>query len=278
MTNTEPTAPAPHLGVSSWSLNRTLGAPHFDLVRGQTTRGETALSLVDLPARLREFGLDHLELCHFHIPSRDPHSSRYLDELRGALEASNVVLWSVLIDDGDLTDPARGEDWLEWNKSWIGVAAQLGARHVRVIAGKQSPTPENLELSRRRLQVLADYADTYNVRVLTENWFDLLGGADEVLWLLGELKGSVGLNFDFNNWHAPHKYEHLPRIAHLAESAHSKCVFDAPRTPDEADYVRCFEMLQSVGFKGQHTLIYDGADDDEWAHLEIERGIAKRFL
>jgi sugar phosphate isomerase/epimerase len=66
-------------------------------------RGE--VSLLELPARLAEFGVHTLEVCHFHLPSRD---AQYLAALRGAMEAANVELWSLLIDDGDLSHAENG--------------------------------------------------------------------------------------------------------------------------------------------------------------------------
>lgn len=267
----------PHIGVSSWSLHRTLGSPHFDGLSLTTAQqpGPGALDLLDLPAQLQKRGFFHLELCHFHILSAD---AGYLRALREQMEQSQVALWALLLDEGDISHPEDSADWIRWNKSWIDAASALGARHARVIAGKQEPTPQNLQRSKAALQVLADYAAARNVRVLIENWFDLLPGADEVLWMLDELDGAVGLKVDFNNWKAPHKYEHLPRIAARAESAHAKCVFPAPLQPDEADFTRCLEMLRSTNFNGQYTLIYDGAGKDEWAHIGLEREIAARYL
>ncbi len=268
---------APHVGVSSWSLHRTLGSPHFDGLNFTTSQEPKpgAIDLLDLPAELQSHGFNHLELCHFHILSSDP---KYLHALREQIEQNNVALWALLIDEGDISHPTEGERWVEWNKKWIDVASELGSRHARIIAGKQEPTPENLNRSKEALQVLADYADSRQVRLLIENWFDLLPGADQVLWMLDELDGRVGLKVDFNNWKAPYKYEELPRIAARAESAHAKCVFESPLQPDEADFTRCLEMLRSTGFSGQYTLIYDGAAADEWAHLNIERGIVQRYL
>ena len=135
------------LAISSWSLNRTLGAPQFDAVRDHVGREpqEGALPLLEMPAALAEFGVQKMELCHFHLPTRD---GKYLQQLREALESANVELWALLIDDGDITHPTEGEKWLDWTRDWIDIAAQLGARKVRIIAGKQEPTPETLALSR----------------------------------------------------------------------------------------------------------------------------------
>src|SRR5687768_1395848 len=134
----------PQLGTSSWSLNRTLGAPNFDALQNKTDRepAHNALPLLDLPARLSEMGIRRLEICHFHLPSREP---EYLEQLRAALDAAGVELWSLLIDGGDITHPENGARDVEWTKGWIDIAADLGSRHARVIAGKAKPTQENLE-------------------------------------------------------------------------------------------------------------------------------------
>ena len=80
-------------------------------------RGE--LSLLEVPARIAEFGINTLELCHFHIPSLD---KGYLNELRGALEAADVELFSLLIDHGDITHPEYADQDLVWIGKWIETA------------------------------------------------------------------------------------------------------------------------------------------------------------
>ena len=264
------------LAISSWSLNRTLGAPQFDALRDHVGREPQsgALSLLELPQALADFGVQRMELCHFHLPKSD---GKYLQQLRAALENADVELWALLIDDGDITHPDDGEKWLDWTRGWIDIAAQLGARHVRIIAGKQEPTPETLQLSRDRLQVLAAYAKAKNVGVLTENWFGLLDAPQDVLWLLDELNGEVGLKFDFGNWKGARKYDDLPQIAPRAVSCHAKCSFDGS-TPDSEDYRRCLQMLKDANYRGPYTLIYDGENADEWAHLAIERELVSEFL
>jgi hypothetical protein len=267
----------PQIGVSSWSLHRTLGRSQFDAVAGQNGRAleDGALSLLDLPAKLNEFGLNRLEICHFHLPSIE---AEYLRSLRGALDKSGVELWSLLIDSGDITHPESGAHDAEYTAQWIDVAGELGARHARVIAGKAQPTPETLALSRDRLKVLCARAKARGVRVLTENWFDLLGQPEDVLWLLDALESEMGLNLDFGNWSGESKYFDLAQIAPRAESCHAKCAFFGPQQFDRDDFLACLDIARAGGFEGTYTLIYDGPDDDEWAHLQIEREIVADYL
>jgi sugar phosphate isomerase/epimerase len=258
--------------VSSWSLHRTLGrfvAEDSGARGGRFMDAPAAaggLSLLDLPAELRARGYDTLQLVHFHLPSCD---QSYLDELRAALDASDVTLDALLIDDGDLTGPDAdaAETWIG---GWLDTAVALGARRARVPAGKAAPTPDSIRESATRLRRLA--ASNPGIRVVTENWWGMLPNADAVLALLEETGDAVGLLIDLGNWSGPDTYEELARIAPLAETCHAKCRFTG-RGPDREDFRRSLEILKRAGYDGPLALIYDGPDDDEWACLDIEYDI-----
>ena len=201
--------------VSTWSLHRTLGRPAAygpgdhrpPVVVADGRRGQIAL--LELPARVAEFGIHTMEICHFHLPSCEP---AYLHELRSALDAEGIELWSLLIDGGDITDTQHSERDLAWIETWIDVAGRLGAKNVRVIAGKAAPTPSSVEMSRSGLRRLADCARGSGVRLMTENWLGLMSGPDVVLDMLDSLGGDLGLCLDFGNWRGPTKYDDLALI------------------------------------------------------------------
>ena len=280
MTNTNVTNQGPRLSVSTWSLHRQLGRPDFyGPEAGKqipvATHGMGEFSLLEIPARVAEFGINTLEVCHFHIPSLD---KGYLNELRGALEATNVELFSVLIDHGDITHPEYADRDLVWMGEWIEAAGILGATCARAIAGKAPPSAEVLEMSRNGLQKLAERAEANGVRLMTENWFSVLSTPENVLTLLDRLDGEVGFCLDFGNWEGETKYVDLEAIAPRAESCHTKAHFPAPRDIDKDDYIRCLDLTQDAGFSGPHTLIYDGPGDDEWEGLTIERKVVQSYL
>ena len=270
----------PRLSVSTWSLHRQLGRPDFyGPEEGKqipvATHGRGEISLLEVPARVTEFGINTLELCHFHVPSLD---NGYLNELRGALEAANVELFSLLIDNGDITDPDDADRDLDWIGEWIEIAGRLGATCARAIAGKANPSAQALEMSRNGLQKLAGRAESNGVRLMTENWFSILSTPGNVLTLLDRLDGEVGFCLDFGNWTGETKYADLEAIAPRADSCHTKAHFPAPGEMDEDDYVRCLDLTRDAGFSGPHTLIYDGPGDDEWAGLTIEREVVQSYL
>ena len=280
ITDTNATNQGPRLSVSTWSLHRQLGRPDFyGPDDGEqipvATHGRGEIALLDVPARVAEVGINTLELCHFHIPTLD---KAYLNELRGALQAANVELFSLLIDHGDITHPEYADRDLDWIGEWIEIAGLLGATCSRAIAGKAAPSEETLEMSRNGLQKLAERAEANGVRLMTENWFSILSTPENVLTLLDRLDGEVGFCLDFGNWTGETKYADLKAIAPRADSCHTKAHFPVPGEMDTDDYIRCLDLTQDAGFSGPHTLIYDGPGDDEWEGLSIEREVVQSYL
>jgi len=264
---------ADRIAVSTWSLHRLLGTtyPHdlttTDIGPETPTYGEGEESLLGLPSVLANHGYHRLEIVSFHLRSRDP---VYLGELRDQLRIANVRLQTLLIDAGDISHPEHGDRDTEWVRSWLGVANELGAENARVIAGKQKPTRDALDRSVRALNSLAEGNAGSSMRLVTENWFDLLSDPAHVHYLLDRLDGRVGLLADFGNWGGPTKYEDLKSIFSRAELCHAKASF-IDGDLDEADYGACITLAEEAGYKGPYTLIFDSEIPGEWHGLATER-------
>jgi sugar phosphate isomerase/epimerase len=270
----------PRIAVSSWSLHRTLGYSHANGPSGRAdapaapTWGQGSLKLLDLPAALAAHGYGRIELCHFHIASLDP---VYLEELRDAFRSAGVMIQTLLIDDGDLTNPAMRTRDMAWIHRWIDGAARLGAVHARAIAGKQKPSAENIALGISGLRTLVHSAATQGVKLVTENWFDLTSTPEAVHQILDGVGSDLGLLADMGNWSGPTKYADLQSIFARAQLCHAKVSFAAGLKMDEADYRQCLEASRAAGYEGPYTLIF--ADDgDEWEGLEAERQFIVNFL
>lgn len=264
--------------VSSWSLHRTLGrfvsgdAPGAGSRFSQPARSSEGLSLLELPAELRTRGYDALQICHFHVPSR---SETYLGELRAALAEAEIECETLLIDDGDLTSPDDGDRDEAWIAGWLDTATALGARRTRVCAGRSSPSPELIAQSATRLVRLATAHP--EIRVVTENWLEMMPDAETVLAVLDATGPVVGLLIDLGNWRGPDKYEQLSAIAPHAETCHAKCHF-AGSDANRDDFQSSLRVLREGGYSGPLALIYDGPDDDEWAMLDLETAIVREVF
>jgi sugar phosphate isomerase/epimerase len=264
----------PQFAVSSWSLHRALGLTHAngpgtaEPWQTENTFGAPAFSLHELPRELAKHGYFRAELCHFHIASFDP---EYLASLKAAFAAAGVTIQTLLIDDGDLSNPETYERDLAWIKRWIKAAGLLGAQNARVIAGKQPPFSEALGLAIEGLRQCAVAGREAGVRIVTENWFDLLATPKEVNHVLDALNGEVGFLADTGNWRGPTKYTDLEAIFARAELCHAKAYFTAPSSALEVhDFGHSIDAASRAGYAGPFTLIFD-SEGDEWAGLEAER-------
>jgi sugar phosphate isomerase/epimerase len=232
-------------------------------------------TLLELPARIAAAGIHTLEICHFHVPSRE---AADLKQLRSTMEEAEVELWSFLIDGGDIAHPDYHERDTAWAEGWLDVAAQLGAKNARVSGGKQPPSAEAIARSERNLAQLSAAAQKRGLRLMTENWQSLLSTPDIVLTMLDKLDGEVGLCADFGNWQGAQKYDDLAQIFPRAESCHTKAHFSAPGQMDRADFVQCLELTRAANFAGPYTLIYDGPGNDEFAGLRLEQEVVAPYL
>ena len=226
------------VSCSSWALhpllNRTYpglpGDPSGYFIKAS---GESKLSLLEVPAKLAEHGIHTMELCHFHVPSRD---ATYLNELKVAIAEAGVELWSLLVDVGDIAHPEHSARNTAWVRDWLDVAVVLGAKRSRVIAGDQPPTEANFERGIQAMSSLVKHVDGTGLRVMTENWFELLPDAVTLNRYFERMNSQIGLCFDFGNWHHADKYDQLEQIVHLTESCHAKCVFNEQGEPDLQDF------------------------------------------
>ncbi len=266
--------------VSTWSLHRLLGAvyPYSPDPGKSGARNEPygpgRSALTAIPRQLADRGIGRLEICSFHLPSLEP---AYLAEMRATLRDADILLQTLLVEDGDPSHPETAERDVHWIAGWLEIAQALGAKNMRVIAGKQLPTAENLKRAAGHLGWLGKQADGSGVRIVTENWFDLLASPKETNWLLDTLQGRVGLNGDLGNWVAPEKYTGLCDIMRRAELCHAKADFNGSGL-DSADYRKCLEACRSAGYSGPYTLIYDSTFfDDEWDGILLEKAFIEDF-
>ncbi len=265
------------IAVSSWSVHRKLGYSYANgpgvlppFVKSDTW-GAGEFSIFELPAELAARGYTRCEICHFHIGSLD---FRELAKIKTAFEASGVVIQTLLVDDGDITDPATLERDLAWIAQWIEATSHLGAEHVRVIAGKATPSAEALALSVEGLMRLVAVGQKSGVPVVTENWFDLLGSPREVHHVLDHVPG-LGFLADTGNWSGPAKYRDLQSIFARASLCHAKASLAPGFDLDEDDFRSCLAAARAANYAGPLTLIF--ADEgDEWQGLETERQFIQR--
>lgn len=269
------------IGVQSWSLNRVLGPlrwTRWDSGSGITTAEEPrplAYTLQELPSELKQRGFGGVELCHFYLESTDP---GYLQSIREAYEKAGVEISSLLLDYGDIAsgNPERGRADLAWARQWIDIAASIGARRARVIAGESPPTDRAaLQRSIAGLQELADHAAASGVRLLTENFKPLGSTASNLLEIVEALDGKIGLTVDFGNI-GPDAVDDLRRIMPFAETLHAK----PPKGENGSDrqaFERYLELAREAGFNGWYSIVFEEESQDPWEGIAAIGAIIRRY-
>lgn len=277
--------------VSSWSLHRALGSvwlDTFDDAKRTPPNPAAAMSLLELPAQAAQHGIHTLEICHFHFPTRD---KGYLAELAAEAQQAQVELYSILIDDGDITaeDPAVRQRDEAWIRSWIDTASALEAKAARVIAGDRTIHPngedltanEAIQLSASTLKDLHAYGQERGVKVFTENFRALSLRADQLIAILELCDGMITICADFGNFKGPDRYEEFGKIAPYATSGHAKAQYHSDGSIIPDDLAGGIQVLLDAGFDGPLSLIFDqtiASGRTEWDYLDSMKLVADQLL
>lgn len=238
----------------------------------QTDDHPERLGLAELIGKLGAEGYAGIELAYPHLKDR---SAAGLAELRRLAGLAGVELNSLLLDFGDpgTADERRRDAEMQLYRHWIDAAAEAGFRRVRIGAGSASPDDEAaFARAADTLRLLSAYAEHAGIRVVTENLGSLLGSAGQVLRMLRETGGQVGLTADFGNF-KDDKYRQLEEILPSAETVHAKAREDGGGQLDSMDFRRCVEIARRAGYAGPLSLTYLG-EGDPWAKLAEMRELA----
>ncbi|BBH19543.1 xylose isomerase [Paenibacillus baekrokdamisoli] len=273
-----------YLSISTWSLHRLLGPLRFTVWNADTSQHGINLqeqpevhTLLELPAEAKRRGYQALEVCHFHFPSVEPD---YLEQLRLAFTAAGLSFDTLLLDYGDLTtsDEARLKADKAFFKQWIDVAASVGAKQIRIVAGEAAASDKAaMHRSAVELSEMVSYASKKGVRVITENFRPLTSTGANCVELLSEVGSELGFITDFGNFKAPHKYDEFAQTLPYSVSVHAKPHYDAEGIPDAEELIRCLETVREAEFNGAIVLIYDGPGE-MWAGLERVKYIIEPYL
>ncbi|WP_152393300.1 sugar phosphate isomerase/epimerase family protein [Paenibacillus guangzhouensis] len=273
-----------YLSLNTWSIHRNLGpirwtywdevnqkhAVHLDPQPETTT-------LLELPAILAANGFKAVEICHFHFPNTNPD---YLRRLNDACQDVNILFHTLLLDYGDISsdDVGRTKADMKLIQDWIDIAAQAGAKRIRVIAGEASPdNTEALNRSLENLTSLASYAKQRGVRIVSENFKLLTSTAANCIEIVRRGNGEIGMIADFGNFSKTTKTKDLALLLPYCESVHVKPEFDSNGCPDKEEFRKHLNLLRTTRYNGPLTLIYEGPGD-MWEGVERVRKIAEEYL
>ncbi len=254
--------PSPTLGFSTWTFHRLLGRPAINSPAAPEPPNVDDAQWPSLLQAAHDFGFRRLDICHFHLSSREPAK---LNEFAARLRETGLQPHALLMDTGDLSTGNPTD--LDWAKQWLRDAARLGCECMRVPGGLSPFNEDAFTRSLDAFRLLIPIAEDTGIALITENWLPLLRRAEHIDRFLDALEGRVGFLLDLGNLVPEDRYAELEQLAPLAQACHAKANFLDDQQPDQADFQRCLDCLRRHDFDGPLTFIGDEADLSGWPHL-----------
>lgn len=267
--------------TSSWTLHGRLGQARYE----HTLDGRSWLksgsknpdmSLLELPAFVAKDDIPKVELCHFHFPSVE---SDYLAKLKEAIEKAELTLENLLLDTGNIAtpDPSQLEQEIAIAKMWIDIAAEVGAKGCRIACGTEPPREHTKEQVIEVLQELNDYASSKGVVITTENFKETGLQADDLLEIISRTNRPLKLCIDFGNAaKSGDKYGTLQKLMPQGTSLHCKGEYQDNQL-DRQELLHSLSLVNSAGFSGFVSLVYDGTENEWEKTLELRDEITAFF-
>lgn len=263
---------------------------------------------VDLAAPLK---LDGLEYYSGFLELQDP--ARWVDARRMVERAGMVIPMLCCSPDFSQPDPELRRKEIEREKSWIRMAATLGAGYCRVLSGQRRPEltiQQGLDLVVSAIEACLPEAEACNVTLILENHYkddfwnypEFAQKMDVFCALVDRIRHPhFGVNYDPSNAiiAGDDPLELLRRVKHRVVTMHASDRFLIEGTVEDLrreengsegylkrlrhgeigrglnDYDAIFRELRSVGFNNWIS-IEDGVDGMD--QLEASVGFLRRKL
>lgn len=220
---------------------------------------------IDLGGQLK---LDAVELTAYYFPETTP---AYLDHLKQRCKGHGLVVSGTAVGNNFcVADPGKLKEQIAMVKDWTEHTARLGAKTMRIFAGKVDKG-DTEEKARARciaaIQEACDHAAKHQVYLALENHGGITTSPEQMLGLVKAVKHDwFGVNLDTGNYHTADPYADLAQLAPYAVTVQIKTEIQRAGQPkEEADLKRLIDMLRGVKYSGFVALEYEAAEDPKSA-------------
>jgi sugar phosphate isomerase/epimerase len=261
----------PHLRLS-------LAAYSFRKYLALNIKPKPPMTLEDFVDLAASYELDAVEPTAYYFADTSP---AYLARLKGRCTRLGLdVSGTAVGNDFCVADADRLKAQLSSVKQWAERAARLGAKTVRIFAGRvaKGDTEEN---ARRRcvaaIEEACEHAGKFGVYLALENHGGITATCDQTLAIVKAVKTDwFGVNLDTGNFHTPDPYADLARLAPYAVTVQLKTEIQrAGQKKEDADLKRLLDILRSVGYRGYVALEYEADEDPKTGVPRAIRALQK---
>ncbi|HKB41716.1 MAG TPA: sugar phosphate isomerase/epimerase family protein [Gemmataceae bacterium] len=247
------------LSLAAYSFNRYLN------LKGKTKPQMTLEEFIDLGGTLE---LPAVELTQYYFPKT---SDEYLKEIAARCAKHKLAVSGTAVgNDFCHKDDAKRKAEVETVKRWSEHSAALGAKTMRIFAGRVAKGDSEAEARKRCIDAIheaCDHAAKYKVFLALENHGGITETVDQMLAIVKAVKHDwFGVNLDSGNFRTPDPYGDLEKIAPYAVVAQLKTeISPKGKKKEEADLGRLTKMLRDVGYQGYVALEYEAEEDPKVA-------------
>lgn len=168
----------------------------------------------------------------------------------------------------DFTDPDENKRKADIKlvKSWIEVAAKLGAPVIRIFSGVQSPKDfswdQVTEWMVKDFGECAEYAKKYGVIVAIQNHNDFIKTADQVETIIKKVNSEwFGLILDIGSYRSGDPYRQIAQTAKYAVNWQIKENMYINGAEVKTDLDKVFAIIKASGYNGYLPIETLGAGD-----------------
>ncbi|MBX9627550.1 MAG: sugar phosphate isomerase/epimerase [Gemmataceae bacterium] len=247
-------------------LKLSLAAYSFrEQLTGKQKPEMTLFDFIDLASGLP---LDAVELTSYYFASTD---DAYLDKLKAHAAAKKLAVSGVPVGNNFcLRDEAKRRVEIDLVKAWVGRAARLGAKTVRIFAGGLEKGDTLADAQKRVVAAVEEccaVAEKAGVVLALENHGGITDTPEHLLELVKPVKSpALGVNIDTGNFRTPDPYADVAKIAPYGVVCQVKTeVTPAGGKKQDADLGRVVNILKDANFHGYVVLEYEAAEDPKAA-------------
>jgi sugar phosphate isomerase/epimerase len=257
------------LSIAAYSFRQAL-----DLKR----KPKPAMTLDDFIDRAAAMNVDAVELTAYYFPKT---TTDYLAHLKGRCTRLGLdVSGTAVGNDFCVADADKLRAQIASVKQWIELSARLGAKTMRIFAGRVAKDDKEDKARARcvaAIQEACDHAAKHGIYLALENHGGITSTAEQVLALVKAVQHDwFGVNLDTGNFHTDDPYGDLAKIAPYAVTVQLKTEIHrrGQKKKEDADLKRLIEILRAARYRGYVALEYEAAEPAETAvprHLEALR-------
>lgn len=253
------------LSLAAYSFNRELS------LKGKAKPTMTLEDFIDLGGTLK---LPAVELTAYYFPRT---TREYLESIKSRCDKLGLAVSGTAVgNDFCWPDREKQKSELDMVKRWVEHSAILGAKTLRIFAGRVRKPDGEAEARKRCIEAIhkaCEFAGKHKVTLALENHGGITSTSDQFLAIVKAVKSDwFGVNLDTGNFHTEDPYADLEKAAPYAVVVQLKTEIQArDKKKEEADLARLTKMLRKVGYTGYVALEYEASENPRTAvpkHIE----------